>query len=108
MFTLVIDSNKYTINDELENIEEKLNEKYIEFDLTKSVNSYKIFFTRYFWSTSYMINCIFIPEYNVSLYNCYFSLNQNIVSLKFDTAVVGINSSNFDKEKTNQIYAKII
>ena len=27
MFTLIIDSNKYTINDELENIEEKLDEK---------------------------------------------------------------------------------
>ena len=108
MFTLIIDSNKYTINDELENIEEKLDEKNIEFDLTKSITSFRRFLTNYFWGTSYMINYIFLPEYNISLYNCYFALNKQIVSLRFDTAVIGIKSSNFDNEKTNQVYAKII
>lgn len=103
MLTLIINSKNYTIQNEIVN----LDKKNIEFDLTKNNDTFRIFLTRYFFGSSYMINHIFLYESNITIYNCYFALNQNVVSLKFDTAVIGLNSSCFDNEKTNQIFAKI-
>ena len=108
MFTLFIESSKYIIQDELLVLDKIIENKKIEFNLSKSDDSFNIYLTRYFWGKSYMINYIFLSEYNISLYNCYFALNNNIVSLKFDTAAIGIETSNIDLQKSNTIYAKII
>ena len=108
MFTLTIESNKYIIQDELLTLDKIIDNKNIEFDLSKSDDSFNIYLTRYFWGKSYMINYIFLSKYNISLYNCYFTHNNNIVSLKFDTAAVGIETPNIDLQKTNTVYAKII
>lgn len=108
MFTLTIESNKYIIQDKLLTLDKIIDNKNIEFDLSKSDDSFKIYLTKYFLWKSYMINYIFLSEYNISLYNCYFTHNNNIVSLKFDTAAVGIETPNIDLQKTNTVYAKII
>lgn len=104
MLEIYIDSKKYTIQDAVINI----NEKYIEFNLDDADDEFQKYIMKYFWSEVYMISHIDLLYTDiVSIYNCYFAVNKNIVTLRFDTAIIGMQSKNFDKERSNCIYAKI-
>lgn len=104
MLEIYINSKKYTIQDAVINI----NEKYIEFNLDDADDEFQKYIMKYFWSEVYMISHIDLLYTDiVSIYNCYFAVNKNIVTLRFDTAIIGMQSKNFDKERSNCIYAKI-
>lgn len=104
MLKIYINSKKYTIQDA--NID--INKKYIEFNLNDADNEFREYIMEYFWSEVYMISHIDLSYADiVSIYNCYFAINKNIVTLRFDTAIIGMQSKDFDKERSNCIYAKI-
>ena len=104
MLEIYINSKKYTIQDADINI----NEKYIEFNLDDADDEFHKYIMKYFWSEVYMISHIDLSYTDiVSIYNCYFAVNKNIVTLRFDTAIIGMQSKDFDKERSNCIYAKI-
>ena len=104
MVEIYINSKKYTIQDADINI----NEKYIEFNLDDADDEFHKYIMKYFWSEVYMISHIDLSYTDiVSIYNCYFAVNKNIVTLRFDTAIIGMQSKDFDKERSNCIYAKI-
>ena len=104
MLEIYINSKKYIIQDADINI----NEKYIEFNLDDSDDEFHKYIMEYFWSEVYMISHIDLSYTDiVSIYNCYFAVNKNIVTLRFDTAIIGMQSKDFDKERSNCIYAKI-
>lgn len=104
MLEIHIDDRKYTIQEANINISEKI----IEFNLDDADSSFYKYIMKLFWSETCMISHIELLYTDmVSIYNCYFSLNKNIVTLRFDTAIIGMHSKDFDKEKSNCIYAKI-
>ena len=104
MVEIYINSKKYTIQDADINI----NEKYIEFNIDDADDEFHKYIMKYFWSEVYMISHIDLSYTDiVSIYNCYFAVNKNIVTLRFDTAIIGMQSKDFDKERSNCIYAKI-
>lgn len=104
MLEIYINSKKYIIQDADINI----NDKYIEFNLDDADDEFHKYIMKYFWSEVYMINHIDLSYTDiVSIYNCYFAVNKNIVTLRFDTAIIGMQSKDFDKERSNCIYAKI-
>lgn len=104
MLDIYINSKKYIIQDANINI----NEKYIEISLDDTDNEFHKYIWKYFVPKDYMINHIeLLYTEIISIYNCYLSLNKNIVTIRFDTAIIGMQSENFDEEKTNCIYAKI-
>lgn len=104
MLEIYINSKKYIIQDADINI----NEKYIEFNLDDADDEFHKYIMKYFWSEVYMISHIDLSYTDiVSIYNCYFAVNKNIVTLRFDTAIIGMQSKDFDKERSNCIYAKI-
>lgn len=104
MLEIYINSKKYIVQDADINI----NEKYIEFNLDDADDEFHKYIMKYFWSEVYMISHIDLSYTDiVSIYNCYFAVNKNIVTLRFDTAIIGMQSKDFDKERSNCIYAKI-
>lgn len=104
MLEIYINSKKYIVQDADINI----NEKYIEFNLDDADDELHKYIMKYFWSEVYMISHIDLSYTDiVSIYNCYFAVNKNIVTLRFDTAIIGMQSKDFDKERSNCIYAKI-
>lgn len=104
MLEIYINSKKYIIQDADINI----NEKYIEFNLDDADDEFHEYIMKYLWTEAYMISYIDLSYTDiVSIYNCYFALNKKIITLRFDTAIIGMQSKDFDKEKSNCIYAKI-
>lgn len=104
MIIIVIDSNKYKIQNE----KISLREKFIEFNLEDANSEFYRYLEKYFWSQKYMINHIELSyAEKVSIYNCYFALNKNIVTLRFNTAIIGMYSEDFDRESTSCIYGVI-
>lgn len=105
MLTIIsFETYKFVIQDAKINLKDKL----IEFNLDDTDKEFYIYIEKYFYSKNYMISNINLSyTKTVSIYNCYFALNKKNVTLRFDTAIIGMQSEDFDKEKSNCIYAKI-